>query len=186
MDTRIPSTPAARAFHENLDDPKLRELYDYWFRKRAGRAMPQRRDIDPSEIPRLLPHILITEMLEGGTRYRYRLCGTAVTEAFGRSLTGLYVDEVMKGGYREFLERLYRTIYLNRRSVFCESKYMGRSESAVTTKRLLMPLSDDGIEVNQVLIIQTFHYANHNRDIVVFDNQEQFVEAGIALAEGGR
>ena len=141
MNTRaLPNAPAVGSFLENLDEPMLRELYEYWCSKRAGRLIPQRRDIDPAEIPKLLPHLMITEMVEGGTRYRYRLAGTAVTEAFGRELTGLYVDEVMTGAYREFLERLYRTVYLNRRCVLCESKHISSRDLALKTKRLLMPL----------------------------------------------
>jgi hypothetical protein len=185
MDTRLPGAPASRPFEDSLYEPMLRELYDYWSRKRGARLMPRRRDIDPAEIPKLLPHIMITEMLEGGTRYRYRLSGTAVTRAFGRELTGLYVDEVMKGAYREFLERVYRTIYLKRRCVYCESQYAGSSNPGLTTKRLLMPLSEDGLEVNQVLVVQTFYYASASRDVVIFDSQDRFVDTGIALTDGG-
>ena len=186
MNTRAPpNAPAVGSFLENLDEPMLRELYEYWCSKRAGRLIPQRRDIDPAEIPKLLPHLMITEMVEGGTRYRYRLAGTAVTEAFGRELTGLYIDEVMTGAYREFLERLYRTVYLNRRCVLCESKHISSRDLALKTKRLLMPLSEDGIAVNQVLAIQTFHYSSANRDIVIVESQDQFVDTGIAIADGG-
>src|ERR1051325_4546970 len=118
----LPMAGPARRFQDHIDDPLLRQLYDYWQSKRSGRAMPRRADIDPAEIPKLLPHMMITEILEGGQRYRYRLSGTAVSEAFGRELTGRYVDEVMTGAYRDFIEGLYRTIYKDPPCIFSPSQ----------------------------------------------------------------
>src|SRR6185437_951024 len=138
---------------DHLDEP-LRAMYAYWRSKREGRRMPRRQSIEPSEIPRLLPHVMITEVIDHGARFRYRLSGTAVTEAFGRSLTGQYLDELLRGRYRDFITGLYLEVCRGRRSVFCESRYRGR-RPGVTTKRLLMPLSEDDSEVNQVLAIQT-------------------------------
>src|SRR4051812_30788694 len=97
--TDLPAASTSSDFRAGLQDPVLVLGYDYWRAKRASRTMPRRSDIDPAEIPSLLPNVLITEMLEDGTRYRYRLAGSAVTEAFGRSLTGQYVDEIVVGAY---------------------------------------------------------------------------------------
>src|SRR5579883_2736282 len=188
MESAAPTIAVAepvRRFQDSLDDLRLRQLYGYWRSKLAGRSMPRRTDIDPAEIPKLLPHIMITEMLDGGTRYRYRLSGTAVTEAFGRELTGLFVDEVMTGAYRAFLERLYRTVYLNRRCIFSESRYAGDKESGLMTKRLLMPLSEDGCVVNQVLAIQTFRYTSSSRSVVVVDNMDAFSGSDMAFIDAG-
>src|SRR5262249_45166210 len=172
-----------RRFQNQIGDPLLRQLYDYWQSKRGGRAMPRRADINPAEIPKLLPHMMITEILEGGQRYRYRLSGTAVSEAFGRELTGRYVDEVMTGAYREFIEGLYRTIYQDRLCIFSASQYANGKQAGLTTKRLLAPLSDDGSTVNQVLAVQTFRYAGGDRNVVVVDSMASFDGAGMSVAD---
>lgn len=177
--TAILQPVASGSFLDHLDEP-LRAMYAYWRSKRGGRTMPRRQSIEPSEIPRLLPHIMITEVIDHGARFRYRLSGGAVTEAFGRSLTNQYVDELLRGRYRDFIVGLYLDVCRNRRSVFCESRYRGKS-AGVTTKRLLMPLSEDDIEVNQVLAIQTFHYASCDRSVVIFDNMDAFVSTGVEL-----
>lgn len=62
-------------------------LAAYWESKRANRAMPDRADILPSQIVRLLPHIFICEMREGG-QYHFRIFGTALVDLFGREMTG--------------------------------------------------------------------------------------------------
>jgi hypothetical protein len=181
--TDLPAASTSPDFRAGLTDPLLGRGYDYWRAKCAGRSMPRRRDIDPADIPSLLPHILITEMLEEGTRYRYRLAGSAVTEAFGRSLTGRYVDEIMTGQYREFITRLYRSLYLDRRCIFCESRYTNGVRTGVSTKRLFMPLSNDGRVVDQVLIVQTFQYAGGDHDIVIVDNMDEFANANVELVD---
>jgi hypothetical protein len=178
-----PAVSPPPAFADSLDDPLLRSAYGYWRAKCGGRSMPRRSDIDPAEIPALLPYIMITEMLEAGTRYRYRLAGSAVTEAFGRSLTGQYVDELMKGQYRDFISRLYRSVYLDRRCIFCESRYTGSARPGISTKRLFMPLSADNRVVDQVLVTQTFQYAGADRTVVIVDNMDDFANANIELAE---
>ncbi len=73
-------------------DPILGPAYEYWRSKCGARAMPRRRDIDPTEIPRLLPNLQIVEIV--GTRIRYRLAGTAIVEAYGEELAGKYIDEM--------------------------------------------------------------------------------------------
>jgi hypothetical protein len=182
--TDFPAASTSSDFRAGLGDALLALGYDYWRAKCAGRSMPRRRDIDPAEIPSLLPHILITEMLEEGTRYRYRLAGSAVTEAFGRSLTGRYVDEIMTGQYRAFITRLYRSLYLDRRCIFCESRrYTNGVRQGRSTKRLFMPLSNDDRVVDQALIVQTFQYAGGDHDIVIVDNMDEFANANIELVE---
>jgi len=77
-------------------DPRLEQVYLYWRGKAAGRAMPSRADIDPIEIPKLLPDVMLVERHEDG-RYRYRLIGTENTRAHGMNATGRFLDEVLPG-----------------------------------------------------------------------------------------
>jgi len=41
----------------------LQQGYRYWDAKRAGKSMPSRADIDPIEMPALLPHVVLLEVL---------------------------------------------------------------------------------------------------------------------------
>jgi hypothetical protein len=65
------------------------DLYRYWLAKRAGCRMPARRDLDPCDIPKLLPYVMIVEKVDD--RFRWRLVGTAVAQEAGRDLTGSIV-----------------------------------------------------------------------------------------------
>ena len=66
----------------------IKRMYGYWRSKCAGDRLPPRRAIDPVEIPRLLPHITIVEVVPDERRYVYRLVGTKEVEIRGRDPTG--------------------------------------------------------------------------------------------------
>jgi hypothetical protein len=75
-----------------ISDTRLIRLYEYWLKKKADRVAPSRADIFPEDIPDLLPWVFIVERIEA--RLRYRLAGTALTEIYGGTLTGRYIDEI--------------------------------------------------------------------------------------------
>jgi hypothetical protein len=76
---------------EEISHPILVEIY-YWDRKRRGRSMPNRADIDPTEIAPLLPHVFMVDVERDPLRFRYRLIGTSIVELLARDFTGRTVD----------------------------------------------------------------------------------------------
>ena len=76
-------------------DPRLKRLLDYWEGKRGDRAMPARADIDPTTLGKdLLPWIALTEVIDGGARFRFRLCGTGLAGIACHYLTVRYIDQL--------------------------------------------------------------------------------------------
>jgi hypothetical protein len=143
------------------DDPVLAAIYAYWKGKRAGRAMPARRDIDPTELgPQVLPYVIITEAVPDGRRrrYRFRLAGTALKTSLGLDITGHFVDVLNPNKkYAAYIESLYARAMEARRPVFSSSMAMTADDSARRqTRRLICPLSNDGVAVNMFLCGQTF------------------------------
>ena len=74
-----------------ITDERLKEGYAYWCRKAPGAKLPRRADIDPSEIPHLLPHIRIVDVVEH-RRFRYRLVGTETRQQHKTDPTGRFLD----------------------------------------------------------------------------------------------
>lgn len=159
-----------------IADPLLRQLYDYWQKKRGNRAMPSRADIDPAELRAVLPHLMLTDIVDGGRRFRYRLVGTAVAESFGKNMTGMHIDELMTGTYRQFIEGLYRDIVEKKRPVYSESTYFSHQSAQMWAQRLMLPLSDDGVTVNMVLSGQTFRFGSPLKTMTVRLAQESAEE----------
>jgi hypothetical protein len=142
-----------------ISDDRLRAGYEYWRRKASGRPMPRRGDLDPIEIPRLLPHVMLVDVADG--RYRYRLIGTENERAQGINATGSFIDDVLKGQeYKTHVIGLYDQVVRERRPVYSEMLFMSPEIGAIErhTKVLFMPLSDDGAAVNLVFVMQIFLY----------------------------
>lgn len=146
------------------NDPLLTELLAYWERKRAGRPMPSRADVDPAEIPRLLPHLRLTEVIGGGRRFRYRLVGTAIVEAYGREHTGHHLDEVLSDERLAFVEGLYRTVCERQRPVFARTYYIGPWAVPNFARRVMVPLSEDGETVNVIMAVLAFNPRPQDRE----------------------
>jgi hypothetical protein len=140
------------------NDPILNPAYEYWRSKCGARAMPRRRDIDPTEIPRLLPNIQITELVDGGKRIRFRLAGTAIVEAYGAQLAGKYIDEVFSGKRLSFIEANYRKICSEKRPIMVRNRYHSSRNVELICTRLVMPMSEDGETVNQCLSAMSFQF----------------------------
>src|SRR3546814_4191007 len=60
-----------------LRNPDLLRLLGYWRSKRSGRAMPSRRDVDPTEIPWALSRIFLVDY-SAQDGFRYRLAGSEI------------------------------------------------------------------------------------------------------------
>ena len=148
-------------------DARLEMAYRYWHGKAQDRAMPRRADIDPTEIPKLLPDVMLVDVLPGG-RYRYRLIGTENARAHGINATGRHLDEVLPGvEYKAHVIALYDECIRERRALYSECLFLSPQWQAPErhTKVLFMPLSEDGNTVNIVFVVQLFFYiARATRD----------------------
>jgi hypothetical protein len=145
----------AERFLEQVDDQRLVDVYRYWNGLRGDRFAPSYDAVDPVDIPKLLRYLLVTEVetTADGRRYRYRLCGTEVEQHFGITMRGHYIDTLMEGAYRAYIEGLYDRLVEQRCPVYSVSSY---DERMLQTKRLMLPLSSDGRQVDKVLAAQVF------------------------------
>lgn len=91
----------------SLLHPDLRALEAYWQDLRAGRACPYRAEVDPRDIPSKIGHLFILEDLGCGN-IRFRISGTALTDAFGMELRGMPVGSIMEFAARQSLTELLR------------------------------------------------------------------------------
>ncbi len=174
------------SFVDCLDDPLHRQMYAYWQQKRGSRRMPGRADIDPTEIPRLLPNLLISEYVSEGAagRWRYRLAGTAVATAFGRNPTGRFIDDLTKGDYRAFIERIHGMVREEERALFCAREYTGAHDLRMSAKRLLLPLTTDGPHVGQIISLLVFSLGTSLPAVIELDRTEGTTKhAGPVLAD---
>jgi hypothetical protein len=128
------------------------------------------RQIEPFDIPKLLPHHMLIDILPG-PRYRYRLVGTEVERTFGTKMTGRHIDELMRGEYLDFINSLYKALVEERTPVYSENTY---ANNAFRTQRLMLPLSDDGRTIDKVLAGQVYLRRSAAGSETIFITQESF------------
>lgn len=146
------------ALDPDQDQPVLAPTLVYWMEKRRADGLPARADIDPVDIPDLLPHIGLIDVDGPPRRFRYRLVGSYMATLFGRAYQGTYLDESKHGRYREFLEDLYSSAVDGRQPILSEAVFGYTTDREVTIRRLILPLAETPHgPVNMLLFANTFH-----------------------------
>ncbi len=137
----------------------LRQLYEYWLGKRGPRRWPARADILPSEIPALLPFVVLADVLEDGRHFRLRLVGTDV--AFGIDPTGMLLHEaVPEGAYRAHITALFQRGAAGPGALYSRSRYSYAPYDKTgaagprSIARIFMPLAADGQAIDMMLVGQ--------------------------------
>ena len=150
MNTESDPGPGAR-FIEAPRDPVLIALLAYWSRKRDGRLMPARRDIDPAEIKPLLPHVMLYNA-DAASDYSIRLVGQAIVEFIGHNFTGSAATAGMDERAATNMRQILGMVAETGRPVFRAGKtYWWLDRSYRDFEACFLPLSPDGRTVNIIL-----------------------------------
>ncbi|ANK81974.1 MAG: hypothetical protein TEF_15120 [Rhizobiales bacterium NRL2] len=99
--------------HPETGQPLLsdvnRALRDHWLTLRGeGPDLPSWDAFDPVAVPRLLPYLVVVEVVGDPAVFRYRLVGTFVTELAGRDATGRTLDAALYGDRLEAMIWTFR------------------------------------------------------------------------------
>jgi hypothetical protein len=135
----------------DVADPRFAQLIDYWMQRRARKAMPARADIDPTDIPRLLPQIFLVDVGSDASDLRYRLVGTEVVRLFGMELTGHPVGTGMPEAAGRLMRARFACAARNRQPVYATGMMQADRNDHTLFQRLLLPLSKDGDRVDMLL-----------------------------------
>lgn len=74
-----------------------RAFRDHWRSLCGDQPMPPRSALDPLDVIKLLPHIVLVDVLRDPLQFRYRLVGTFVTGLAERDATGRFLDRKLYG-----------------------------------------------------------------------------------------
>jgi hypothetical protein len=138
------------------------ELYAYWERKRGTRRMPSRADIDPADLKRILPNIILARFERDG-RVRYTLVGTRCVAHAGMDYTNHYLDELdFSCDFDTDWRDTYRIIARERRPVLGIIKSFLKDNRVCELAQVLLPLSDDGETVTHCISIEDARLGLHD------------------------
>ncbi len=129
---------------------------DTWWREKAGgRIVPDRADLDPAEIPHLLPYLLISEIVHP-FRIRYRLLGTEVVQITGMDFTGSYLDELIPPGEEEAWMANYHLCFSSAHPVYGLSTVKTLHGDSFSYEFGIWPLTKNGPQISQFIAIEDY------------------------------
>jgi hypothetical protein len=93
---------------------------------------------------------------------------------FGEDYGGQPIEKVFRGRHLNFMSGLYLNVAMSRLPLFASSSHVDASGPADRrTKRLLLPMSDDGEIVSQVICFQVFGRGSRDGEALVIDEADR-------------
>ena len=132
---------------ETIRSARLRALLRYWVEKSAGLAMPFRRQIEPIEIPGILPIVLLADVTPSGARMR--LLGTEATSAYGSETRNCLVADIQFGEFTVSWQDAFARIVQSARPAYAAGTY-SRGTELCRVETVLTPLTEDGASISQI------------------------------------
>jgi len=119
------------------------QKFETYYRQLSVNGVPKRTSLDPTEIPHLLPYLIIGEV-ESPEILRYRLVGAHVRERAGRNLTGQNFYEFVTPGiadkWRDLISRSDSKTPLGVHAMFRLSVESGLQ---IVGENLVLPFLDE-------------------------------------------
>lgn len=139
----------------NANEPRprhaaLHRLYAYWQAKRGAAFAPSRTAIDPAELRDLLPYIVLADVVGTPPRFRIRLAGTHVVEAYGEEITGRFADELDFNGIGPEVLAALQAVVRSGRPGLVRRDFVKQDGRPLRYERLVLPLSSDGATVDML------------------------------------
>lgn len=133
-------------------DDGIRELFHLWKSKCAADRLPSRRDIDPKEMLRLLPNIMLIDVVRPGPRFRYGLVGTGEVAHRGVDPTGKWLEEAYSGLDGGYCDGNYRYVATSGKHLYDTSPEPTALGNLADVQALFLPLARDGKTVDTIIV----------------------------------
>ncbi|MCR9258040.1 MAG: PAS domain-containing protein [Alphaproteobacteria bacterium] len=129
---------------------------DHWELLRGERDAPLKADFDPMAIPRLLPHVLLVDVIEGGRDFRYAVIGGHIRQYFLQNWTGRLVSSLPHVEPDGQLLRNFRSVVETKIPIDRPIAYVGPMKDIRKNDEVILPLLGAGGEVSHLLIFIEF------------------------------
>lgn len=132
------------------DNSGLLQFSEFILAQVADKGLPDYENLDLMEVPKLVPHIFVFDVLKSPDKLRIKYCGTVLDEIYGTNMMGKCVFEFYNGRDSfEEIESLFReaiatkTPCYTRRAIHLKNKYVDKYRIA---ESILFPCSSvDGV-----------------------------------------
>lgn len=141
---------------DRVSSEKVIELHDYWRVARGERRFPRRADIDPADIVRLLPNVMLTEIERDPLRIWYRVVGTAVVARTGLDFTRRYLHDTPFAHATSGWPRLYEEMLETGQPIFGRDFVIMPDGTPLHSEFCMLPLARDGGTIDLCLAMEDY------------------------------
>ena len=140
-----------------VTSPLVLKAHDYWQSKQRNGLLPSRADIEPTEIPQLLPYVLLSEVSYEPFQVRFRLMGTEAAAMNNLDLTGKTLNfDIESPDWQHYWTEAYFLAASEGRPVFGIDSYEYRNRAHLRFEWCLLPLASDGKLVDRFFEIEAY------------------------------
>jgi hypothetical protein len=141
----------------HFEAPKLVEVHALWESRSAPGKLPARAEFSARDLLRVLPVLMIAEIVrtDDRMRFRYRYVGTQMASTIGE-MTGRFLDEVLPEPSLERTTACYQATVDAREPLRVVTRSSLNTVSYLSAEILSAPLAGDGTTVDMLMTVTSF------------------------------
>lgn len=128
----------------NVGEEASRAFLRYWFQLRGNRLMPERRDIDPTQVAPLLPKMWLWDVVPERKDFRCRLAGEEICTLFGRNPRGTLLGEWVPMGIVDVARPRYQRVIDEPAICVASGMSYVADDKQAWCERVITPMTDGG------------------------------------------
>jgi hypothetical protein len=148
---------------------RLHALGTYWQSRAAQGRLPGQDILDPLSLRPWLGHLLLVDVLPGGTDFVYRLYGTNVADTFGQDMTG-QSPQGFPAHHIDIIVAPYRTVVADRALRYTAHILSIDERKFAAWERVILPIANAADAVSQLLVglyrVRVTDYARYRASLV--------------------
>ncbi len=140
---------------DELPNADFKFLLKKWNDIKAAGRLPKKADFPPQEMVHILPKIMIIDIIHNPLNEdidcKFRLVGTAITQALDVDPTGKYLSDIPNDP--ETIKRIKTSVDTKTPYIKYTNRHEWFDNSYKNYDGLCLPLSSDGETINQLMIL---------------------------------
>lgn len=134
----------------------IRDSFDFWKSNGWPERLPMRDDLNPFDVPKLMPHMLLLDVLNDPRDYCYRLIGTAIGPHLAQDWTGVRMSEIEHQRQpSQIWDNCDRVVH-SMQPRLGRTPYVGPHADFLYAEDLILPLGDGGDGVGKLLVFAAY------------------------------
>lgn len=138
-------------FGARIRDVRLLSLVGLYFARLEGRRVLPRSELLPADLAPIMPFAFLYDFDAGSRDFTLRLAGEEIRQMLPGARRGASLRDVMPGDSYDVVRERYLNVACRPAVLVAVGQVFIRLNRPVSGERLVLPLSDDGGNVFQVL-----------------------------------